>query len=76
MRRTLNDDEKTVLDNCQRASDQSDNEREFTFEDLMCCIDDTYTENEVKGYLSQLTQKGYINKMEGCYFDFEINRKG
>ncbi len=41
------------------------------------------SENQIKGYLSQLTQKEYIQVVEDCYFDFivislweEIHEKG
>ena len=75
MKETLNDNEKFVLREAQKATFQSDSGNEFSFEDLMCGIYPDLTDEMVKGYLSQLVQKGYIVKLENCYFDFEIKRQ-
>jgi len=69
----LNEKEKAVLNYCKKASDQSDNGKECTYQDVYCCKPDSMSDKQLQGYLSQLIQKGYLTQLEGCYFDFEIN---
>lgn len=69
----LNENETKVFDACLEVAIDSDNGNEFAFDDLMNRLDGM-TEQQVKGYLSQLTQKGYISKLDGCYYDFEVNK--
>lgn len=66
----LNAKELEVYNACKEAAIKyGDNGYEF-------CIDDLYsksiTKQQLNGYLSQLVQKGLIEKFEDCYFDFGV----
>lgn len=70
---TLNEVELKFFDACLEAAIEGDNGNEFTFDDLMSRVGNI-TKQQAKGYVSQLKQKGYIDKLEGCYYDFEISK--
>ena len=64
----INELENTVLKECTNVAKQTgDNGTEFCFDDIQV---DGLTRGQIKGYLSQLVQKGYIEKLTDCYFDF------
>jgi hypothetical protein len=66
----LNELENAVLKECTKVAGQTgDNGTEFCFDDIQV---GGLTRGQIKGYLSQLTQKGYIEKLTDCYFDFDI----
>lgn len=63
----LNQVEQVVLDLCKKNAEEYGEDGGF-------CYDETdykslgLTDLQMKGYLSQLCQKGYIETVEGCYF--------
>ena len=70
MESVLNENELLVLNECKRvAIKYGDNGSEFCFDALEV---PKMTKQQLKGYLSQLIQKKLIDKLNGCYFDFEI----
>lgn len=72
MKKNLNEYQKLIFDACTRATHQSDSGISFSFEDLMCSLGDEFSEDEVQECLTQLHEKGYINKAEGYCYDFEL----
>ncbi|MEG1684555.1 MAG: hypothetical protein RR319_01220 [Bacteroides sp.] len=70
---SLNEVELKFFNACLETAIDGDNGNEFTFDDLMSRVGDM-TEQQAKGYVSQLKQKGYIAKLESCYYDFEIKK--
>lgn len=68
----LNEIESSVLNAAVLLAKRTgDNGTEFCFDELNV---PGLNESQLKGYISQLVQKGYIEKMVGCYFDLEIVR--
>lgn len=68
----LNNVEQAVLDLCKKNAD-------YYGEDGGFCYDETdyqslgLTTQQMKGYLSQLCQKGYISAVSDCYFTHYIS---
>ena len=68
----LNSKENEVYNICKdSAKRDGDNGYEFIIEKYMLSSSNL-TINQFKGYLSQLVQKGLIEKFEDCYFDFGV----
>jgi len=67
----MNAKETEVLNACMQAAISSDDGDTFIIDDLYNLIPDI-TKNSLKGYLSQLVQKGKLDKLEGCYYDFML----
>ena len=72
--KTLNEREQLVLGNANAIAEVEGNEKLFNFDDLLD-FDLDNNEKQLKGYLSQLIQKGYVEKLEDCYYDFKIVEK-
>lgn len=72
MKTNLNETEQKVLDLCIENAKSYNEEGAFCYEEI------DYkalglTLNQLKGYLSQLCQKGYIQVLEDCYFSHLVN---
>ena len=66
---TLNETERAIYDECKKvAIAHGDNGSEFIIDDLKVDV----SIHQLKGYLSQLTQKGLLEKIEDSYFDFIV----
>lgn len=69
--KTLNTEEQEVLKACINNAESYDEDGGF-------CIDELHLDmsvQQLRGYLSQLVQKGYIEKEDECYFDFRVIRE-
>ena len=65
----LNRDEDFIFNRCLANAKEYNEEGGFCIEE---CDFGTYTKKQVSGYFSQLTQKGYIQEVEDCYFSHYI----
>lgn len=68
MKANLNEVETQIYEECKKVAVHGDNGYEFIIDDL----DVKVNRRQLRGYLSQLVQKGYLEKFEGCYFDFGV----
>lgn len=69
MKTNLNETEQSIYNECIRvATEHGDNGCEFIINDLKVNV----SNQQLKGYLSQLVQKGLLEKLEDCYFDFIV----
>lgn len=67
---SLNETELYVYNACiKEAIASGDEGNEFAASEISV---ENLTYNQVKGYLSQLTQKGLLIKLEDSYFDFIV----
>ena len=64
----LNCNELKVYNKCVEVSQESDNIM-FIFEDILSL---KMSREQINGYLSQLEQKKLIEKLDNCYYDFEV----
>jgi transposase-like protein len=69
----LNDRERAVYTEVLELAKNGDTVKEFNFDELKV---DGFSQTELKGYISQLTQKGLIEKLEGSYYDFQVATTG
>jgi hypothetical protein len=69
----LNDRERTVYSEVLELAKNGDTVKEFNFDELKV---DGFSQSELKGYISQLTQKGLIEKLDGGYYDFQVATTG
>ncbi len=68
----LNRDEMHIFNECYRNAKSYNEDGGFCIEE---CDFGGYTKKQISGYFSQLKQKGYIQKVEDCYFSHYINKK-
>lgn len=68
----LNRDEDFIFNRCLANAKAYNEEGGFCIEE---CDFGSYTKKQVSGYFSQLTQKGYIQEVEDCYFSHYICKK-
>lgn len=65
----LNRDEDFIFNRCLANAKSYNEDGGFCIEE---CDFGNYTKKQVSGYFSQLTQKGYIQEVEDCYFSHYI----
>ena len=69
---TLNSIELSVYNECKELAKRGDEGYEFVFLELCDETKLKLSKNQMKGYISQLVQKGYLITFEGCYFTHGI----
>ena len=67
----LNCNESKVYNKCVEVSKEESGNLMFIFEDILSL---KMSREQINGYLSQLEQKNLIEKLDDCYYDFEVKQ--